>query len=248
MLSSGHEYDKMAASEVQHWWYITLHCQIYSTIKNRVASRNVDILDAGCGTGGLMQYLAKRGYAQVKGFDVSDYAIAHCRSKGLDVLQASLTDVAGVYAGQQFDVITCCDALYFLQTEQQKEVLVQLCRMLRPGGLLILNLPALELFSGIHDISVGIGKRYHHRMLPALLPASSYSYRYWPVCLSPFIAIARYRQRLRMASGGFQINSDVTQPGAVINSVLRLALRLEITLPAIIPFGSSLFVVLGKQH
>ena len=248
MLANKSEYDKMAAAEGRYWWYATLHNLIYSAIRNRFTSRDIAILDAGCGTGGLMLYLAKRGYAQIKGFDVSDYAIAHCRSKGLDVLQASLTDVASVYAGQQFDVITCCDTLYFLQTEQQKKVLVQLYSMLHPGGLLILNLPALELFSGIHDISVGIGKRYHHHMLPALLPASGYSYRYWPVCLSPFIAIARYRQRLHIARGGFQINSDVAQPGAVINSLLRFALRVEITLPAIIPFGSSLFVVLRKQN
>jgi SAM-dependent methyltransferase len=248
MLANKSEYDKMAAAEGRHWWYVTLHNLIYSTIKNRFTSRDIAILDAGCGTGGLMLYLTERGYALVNGFDVSDYALSHCRTRGLHVLPGSLTDAASVYAGQQFDVITCCDALYFIDAPQQKAVLAQLYSRLRPGGLLMLNLPALECFSGIHDISVGIGKRYHHRLLPALLPSASYSYRYWPVCLSPFIAMARYLQRQRMATGGFQINSDVAQPTPVINNVLRVALKVETMLPPVVPIGSSLFVVVSKEN
>lgn len=251
MLNNKTEYDKMAGAEQVHWWYSTLHGQVAKAISNHFnGRRDIDILDAGCGTGGLMVYLQKQGYKQLKGFDVSQFAVEHCRQKGLDVVKLSLSYTGTVFLPATKDVIICCDALYFLEIEEQKKVLRDFYTRLKPGGLLILNLPALDVFTGTHDISVGIKKRYHHNRLGMMLPVgvfkNGFSYRYWPVSLSPLIAFERYRQRRLMATGSYKTESDVSMPNSVVNGLLKLLLKAELNIPALFNFGSSLFVVVKK--
>lgn len=48
------------------------------------------VLELGCGTGGLLEYLTKKGLSVV-GIDISEYACKTCRNKGFDIVMASAT-------------------------------------------------------------------------------------------------------------------------------------------------------------
>ncbi|HLP20831.1 MAG TPA: class I SAM-dependent methyltransferase [Chitinophagales bacterium] len=252
MLGNRAEYDKMAAAETTHWWYTTLHGQVLKNLQRHFNfKKDIALLDAGCGTGGLMLYLKQQGYTNTQGFDISDDALTHCRKRNLMVSRLGLQQVGDFYKPQSVDAIICCDALYFLDFEQQQKVLQYFAAMLKPKGLLLLNLPALDVFSGTHDISVGIKKRYHHAMLYQLLPAhlglSSITFRYWPVAVSPVIALARARQRKKMNERASSAVSDVSLPGLAVNTLLKVILATEMQLPPVINFGSSLFVEVIKK-
>lgn len=54
MLAKEKEYIKMAKAERNHWWYRNLHYLVLDTIKNRFSRRDIAIIDAGCGTGGVI--------------------------------------------------------------------------------------------------------------------------------------------------------------------------------------------------
>ena len=57
MLDRPEEYEKMAEAEGVHWWYRTLHQMILSTLREFAHAETEPIIDAGCGTGGLIQFL-----------------------------------------------------------------------------------------------------------------------------------------------------------------------------------------------
>jgi SAM-dependent methyltransferase len=250
MLGNKEEYERMAEAEGKHWWYSSLHERVLRTIQKQFTGKEIELLDAGCGTGGLLIYLRNNGYRNLQGFDISEIAVAACERNKLPVFKTSLTQTADHFQPASKDVITCCDALYFLSFEEQKKTLADFYKILKPGGVMILNLPALKIFTGTHDLSVGIRERYHHRMLKELLPAYAagdrYSFRYWPVLLSPVVAAARALQRIRIKSGKYNAESDIDLPGAFVNGLLKGLMKLEMNYLPRINFGSSLFVTVRK--
>ncbi len=251
MLGNKDEYDRMAEAEGKHWWYITLHERVIKAIQKQFpGNKTISILDAGCGTGGLLIFLRNNGFSNLRGFDVSEFAEEACKRKNLDVFKASLTEVSAHFEPETMDVISCCDALYFLNLEDQKKTLEDFHNILKPGGILLLNLPSLKIFRGTHDISVGIRERYHHKKLKELLPEEAvkngFSYKYWPVLISPVIAVIRTYQRMKIRSGHYRVESDIKLPVSFINWILKGLMRLEMNLPQVIVFGSSLFVVVKK--
>lgn len=62
MLDRHEEYDRMAECEQKLWWYRALHERTVEAIRQRFGQQPLRILDAGCGTGGLMMYLREQGF------------------------------------------------------------------------------------------------------------------------------------------------------------------------------------------
>jgi SAM-dependent methyltransferase len=252
MLESPIEYERMAAVEQQHWWYRSLHTLVLRTIRRYYRDRHdVEILDAGCGTGGLLLFLQSRGYRHVRGFDLSEHATRNCHGRGLPVRQASLLDLQRLYEPQSVDVIVSTDTLYFLTPDDRREFVSQCVRVLRNGGLLLLNLPASEAFRGIHDLSVGIRDRFSRQDIRAWFAGSSWAKwhaMYWPFLLSPAVLAVRWWQRRRLRrSPNVAIVSDVDLPPRWLNRSLFAITRLENRCLPWKPFGSSLFVVAQKS-
>src|SRR5712671_3673589 len=147
MLDRTQEYTRMAAVEGTLWWYRALHHLVLDTIRSLLPAADPEILDAGCGTGGMALFLRAQGLRNVRGFDLSADAVAWCRKRDLDVRPGNLLDIGTLYPERSADVIVSNDTLYFLDHGQQESVVRQCAGILRPGGLLLLNLPALRAFA-----------------------------------------------------------------------------------------------------
>jgi SAM-dependent methyltransferase len=247
MLDRAHEYTKMAEVEGTLWWYQALHHLVLASIRAHAPAADPEILDAGCGTGGLMLFLRAHGLCRLRGFDLSEHAVAWCNKRDLDVRQGNLLDIGKLHAERSADVIVSNDTMYGIDHEQQASVVQQCAAILRPGGLLILNLPALRAFSGIHDVSVGIRNRFSRADTRRLFSGPSYELMrecYWPFLLSPLIYAARAAQRRTMRRHkDFTVQSDIALPPRWINKTLLALVRAENRLLSKKPFGSSLFVV-----
>jgi 2-polyprenyl-3-methyl-5-hydroxy-6-metoxy-1,4-benzoquinol methylase len=85
LLDRTEEYEKMAKVEKSHWLCRTLHNLVLDFIRRYRQNRDIVILDAGCGTGGLMHFLRGCGYRNLKGVDVSNVAVKWCHRRNLDV-------------------------------------------------------------------------------------------------------------------------------------------------------------------
>lgn len=251
MLDRKEEYEKMARVEQEHWWYRALHHLVLDSIRTNTSRNDISILDAGCGTGGLMLFLRQKGYTRVKGFDLSPHAVEICRGRGLDVEQCDLRDIAARYPRASADVIVSNDTLYVLDEQEGAELMGQCLDILRPGGLLILNVPALKAFRGIHDLSVGIVHRFSRCDLHKLFKQGRFHITrelYWPFLLSPLVYGARLWQRIKMRlARDYAICSDIDLPRPWLNRILWRMTLLENRLLPRKPFGSSLYLVLRKE-
>lgn len=250
MIDNRREYEVMAEVETNHWWYRILHSLVLEGIERELMSPNIHVLDAGCGTGGLIHSLKAAGYRQVKGFDLSPIAVDICQKKGLDVQLGSLNDIATIQAPSKFDVIISNDTLYYLSADQQLAFLKNANTRLNRGGLLLMNMPALAAFRGTHDRAVGILHRFNRLEVKELIQSAGFealTLRYWPLSLSPAIFVVRAWQRLKYDPASLiKPLSDLKSYSVLLNTLLYRLIRLEIRLARNTPFGSSLFTVLRR--
>lgn len=233
------------------WWYQILHEMILRQIRRRITPADKPaILDAACGTGGLISYLNRQGFSNVCGFDYSSHAVEFSLERGLNVSFGDLRKVAEFRPGMKYDVVICNDALYFLSDPEIEKALADFKAKLKPNGFLLINIHAHETFSGTHDVAVGSTRRF------VLADFSGYAnaagllikyYTYWPFALSLPIWVVRQWQKRQLRRGKIDVQkleSDVQYPGNFLNRILHLITRTEQSLLPRGPFGSSLFMVL----
>lgn len=251
MINQPNEYRLMATAEGFHWWYKHLHTKCFDVLFHNFSNQQIKILDAGCGTGGLMAFLKDRGYQNIKGFDLSEIGVKFCLNRDLDVWHQDIKTLKlGINEGC-FDSIFSCDTLCYLSEEEIRIYFNNCYDLLNVGGLLIINLPALKSFSGIHDIAVGIKQRFVRENLISLFTCDKYEIiqcQYWPFLISPFIYIVRLYQRIKLyLRPNSKIESDIKLPSKSINWLLYIICRFDQSfLRNVSPFGSSIFLVLRK--
>lgn len=152
------EYHTIYTVEIQHWWYSGMRRITLAMLEETYGRRtDLRILDAGSGTGGALDYLSRFGY--VTGVDYSPIALDFCRARGLPRLgQASVTALP--FAAASFDLVTSFDVLYHRAVGDYHDALREFHRVLRPGGRLLLRLPAYDLLRGRHDVVIHTARRF----------------------------------------------------------------------------------------
>jgi SAM-dependent methyltransferase len=248
------EYHVMAEVETNHWWYRTLRHAIYKKITEAFgADKHISILDAGCGTGGTMLSLKNREYVDISGFDISAVAVDICKRRQLNVFQEDIRKALVRFDESGFDVIVCTDILYFLTLDEVEKVLMRFSLLLKPDGILLINVPALKAFRGIHDVAVGITYRYSKKTIESLFSSTDMLIRemyYWPFLLSKPILFARMYQRLKLAlNKETAVESDLKLYSNTVNTALFWLNRLESAIFGKRRFiGSSLFICACKKN
>jgi SAM-dependent methyltransferase len=241
----------MAEVESQLWWYKALHEKILNTLRYLPLPLSAPVLDAGCGTGGLMSVLTNAGFSNVSGFDISPAAAAICQERGFPIKILGIQDIGKAYEQSSCSAIISSDVLCYLTPEETPACLREIKRTLLPGGYLILNLPAYREFSGIHDKSVGITTRTSERLIRQQLTDASFQIvelHHWPFILAPVIFLTRLKQRLTLRIfPDCTIKSDIDLPSPFINRLLFMLANEESRLGKLRCLGSSVFVVARKD-
>ncbi|MBM4436678.1 MAG: homoserine O-acetyltransferase [Actinobacteria bacterium] len=97
---------------------------------------DANVLDLGCGNGGLLRRLGARGHARCMGVELSEPAIIACAQRGLDVVQADLNDGLGAFGAGQFDVVVLSHTL-----QAVRNVVGVMDEILRVGRRCIVSFP-----------------------------------------------------------------------------------------------------------
>jgi len=243
-------YNEMFAVEDKHWWYVGLH-DLILLLSNRFFPRqSLNILDAGCGTGGLISILSSARH-RVEGIDYSEDAIAFCHKRGLEkVFKADINN--WIPTPNSFDLIVSMDVLCHKWVHDEIRVLKTLAGGLKNNGLMMLNYPAYPILSRHHDEVVMIRERYTEKTLNKYLSNAGLE----PVILSyrlphAFIFLIFLRIYESIKANTLEAKSDIADiPSQFINQALIKIVKLEnqaIARGVSIPFGSSLFVVVRKK-
>lgn len=231
----------MAAVEESHWWYRALRLRVVSDLAADGLRDGDAVLDAGCGTGGTWRALRRRWPGlDYTGLDPAEAALASARDAGAPRLSRGGLDEPLPVSEQR--AILSLDTLYYAADE--RSALRRLRQALRPGGCLLLNLPAFECARGRHDEAVGVTRRYRRGRVAALLSEAGFAVErceYWNAALFP-IALA-WRMATRSAAG--EPRSDLAMPPAALNATLESWLSLEGRLGRLVPppFGLSIYAV-----
>lgn len=240
-----HEYETMRAAEDRHWWYVTLHQLAWHALEGRVPAGG-RILDAGCGTGGMLAFLRARNSAwHLDGIDASPKAVSHCLDRGLTTVRQGGVHELPFNEGT-FDAVVCLDVLYHERVEETRS-LEEIVRVLKPGGVLVLNLPAFNCLRGSHDVAVCGVRRYKACHVRSLLEGHTLKIEmmhYWNAW--PMLPMLLWRWWSR----GGTVNrngmvSDVVSPPTWLNSLLMFLAKMDAHLchRLGIPFGSSVFAL-----
>jgi SAM-dependent methyltransferase len=239
------EYQNMHAAEERMWWYRAAHRNLLVALSGSLRP-GVAILDAGCGTGGLLSKLRTNAPgAALFGIDLDHGAATLARDKsGAELTIGSINELP--YAENAFDIIVSADVLCHRSVDEPA-ALAALRRCLRPGGTLVLNLPAFEWLKSGHDDAVHTVRRYMRSDVNRLLAATGFSpvrTYYWNSLLFPLMVL---RRKLLARSHGAQ--SDVMDYPLPVELAFRVITRMEHELQRVgirLPFGGSVIAVATK--
>ncbi|MBI4665166.1 MAG: methyltransferase domain-containing protein [Nitrospinae bacterium] len=236
------EYETMFLVEEGHWWYQGLHNLAETMIRSEAP---IKMLDAGCGTGKLLDILAD---LKPVGFDFSPDAIKLSRKRNAPNLAlASITDIP--FKNASFDAAVSMDVLCNLNEADGLKALKDMRATLKPGGLLLINLPAFEFMRGDHDRAVHIKRRFTKKELETMLEAAGFKIdmiTYRNIFLFPPAFLVRTFQRFFPAKNP---KSDLGLPPAIVNGFFKNILFFEnrlIRLGVTFPFGLSVFCAARK--
>ncbi len=179
------------------------------------------VLDAGCGEGRLALLIANRGY-QVSGFDPSGESLKQARERnpGLTFWSGKMDSIP--VPDQSFDAVISGEVLEHL--EDDRAAVREIYRVLKPGGLAIVSVPADPLKWSIDDEWSGHKRRYTEPGLEKIFQDAGFQKEKirrwgWPVIWS--YAYFYYIPRLRRKT---QAGPQAALPAGLKDSRLIRAL------------------------
>lgn len=240
------EYDKMFALEGRYWWFVGRRRLALSLLYKHAspASRDrLNMLDLGCGTGALLAETAPT----IDGFGVdrSELALKRCRERGLTELALADGERLPLQDGA-FDGVIALDIFEHIAADRQ--ALCEAFRVLRPGGVLVLSVPAFSWLWGPHDVALHHHRRYRLPEVRERLCAAGFEMRqtsYAVFLLFPLVVLRRAFEKLRRG----EARASLPRVPGWLNRILIWILQLEarwIVGGARLPWGSSVVAVAIK--
>ena len=241
-------YSEYYEIESTHWWF-TGRRRIFATMLDRYAGLDDRrrMLDLGCGTGTMLQFL--QGWGRPIGADVDDSAVTFCRQRGCGVLVRCAAE-ALPFANEALQVITAFDLLEHVADE--KRVLKELYRVCQRGGKFMATVPAYDFLWGRQDEISKHQRRYTAPVLRTRVVNAGFvplKVSYLNTFLFPIIAIVRLFRRLwgifRPATEEVCVSDFSMTSAGRLNDLLGWLFALEASLLARInlPWGVSILVV-----
>jgi SAM-dependent methyltransferase len=230
------------------WWFAALHANL-ALLCDRTGgdAAGRKLLDAGCGTGGLLARLsATLPDRAAIGLDADRFACERAHAKSGRPVCAGSVD-ALPFADGAFGAIVSADVLCHRDVDE-RAALAQFHRVLCEEGVLILNLPAYSWLMSAHDRAVANVRRYTRRRVAFLLEGAGFRLlfaSYWNTFLFPVMVVTR---KLRWESDGAA--SDVKLQAPPVEALCRVATGLEHALlrrGLRLPFGGSVIAVAAKR-
>lgn len=239
------EYYKMYKLEEKHFWFLGKRFFTDSVLAKH--KRKIKrVLDIGCGTGGMTKYLQK--YGVCLGLEKSPLAAGLAKKRGVKVVTGEAENLP--FAENQFDLATLFDVLYHREINNPEKALSQANRVLKPGGLILVNDSAFNFLKSSHDKLLHGKRRFTLNQMKRMLKRNGFevlkaSYVYFSIFPAVFIRRLFLEKVLKWGDG----SSDVREMNRFLNSIITFIIRFEAYLLRFIsfPWGSSI-LVLGQKN
>jgi SAM-dependent methyltransferase len=240
----------MFEAEDRHWWYVGNHGNFLQILRSKnILGKGIMMLDAGCGTGGWLQFLKNSCDVCETGIDNRETALEYAGTRtGLNLVSGDINTYT--FNEASFDLITCFDVIYHRDVDDE-HVVRNFNKYLKNEGHLLLTVPAYSFLYGKHDRAVHAKKRYTRKQIRRLLEKNGFEIvkLSYSVCLLfPFALIKRIIDKVIPAKKGG--HNELKMPGKMINRLFLSAMRAENFLLRYIPapFGLSVLALAKKRR
>lgn len=231
-----------AEEDRAHWWFLGRRAVILAEMARRLPGHRVRLAELGCGSGGMLEALARFGAAV--GVETDPVLRARAAERGLDVRAGALPDHIPLRAGE-WDAVCLFDVLEHVEAETGA---LDACRhLLAPDGLLFVTVPAYAWLWSRHDELLGHRRRYTAARLRRVAEAAGFAVvraTYFNALLAPAIMAARLARSALRRPG-----HDLARPAPFVNRALAACFASEARLLRWLspPFGISVLLVARRS-
>lgn len=231
-------YDRMAEHDATHWWYVARRQILSRLIATEIMPpKGARILEVGCGTGHNFGMLGAFGTIDAIEIDEGARDVAESRL-GRPILTAPLPGLDGIEDGT-YDIVALLDVLEHIVEDEAS--LASIRSKLKPGGRILLTVPANPWMWSAHDTAHHHHRRYTPDSLKAVAAKAGlkvHMMSYFNSLLFPVAAVARL---IGKAMG--KQTSDDQMPSAPVNAILTRIFGLEAHLVGRVPLPAGVSIV-----
>ena len=249
------DYSDLFELEENLWWFVGMRAITAAVLNPFCREKTLArILDSGCGTGGMLSWLARYDESgRLFGLDVAKDAVDFCQKRGYQtIVQASAIELP--FPDAAFDLVTSFDVLVQLPGKSSDVIAMrEMHRVLKPGGVAFVRVPAYPWMMSGHDKALGTQRRYTRPELETKLTDNGFRVvraTYANTILLPLAIVRRLVfKRFGLADDGSDVKplpKSVAWLHRVFAGVLRFeasVIQRRINLPA----GLSLICVVTKD-
>ena len=240
------EYLKLAEVEDRMWYFRALHDHVRQSLAAMNLAPGSRVLDAGCGTGGLI--IRARQWPQQFSWVGIDFMALACQlarercGAEVDIREANITALP--FADATLDAVISLDVVSMVYDPEV--AVAEFFRVLRPGGVAVINLPAYMWMWSYHDDAVHTKRRYTRREVADLVRTAGFTVpllTHWNSLLFPLVWA---RRKLFRSDAD---TSDVKEYPGPLDAILGGIMSLElawIRMGGIWPWGTSVLAVARK--
>lgn len=227
--------------EDHYWWFVARRRLALALLTPQKGAR---VLDVGCGTGVVSREI--QAFGEPISLDFSDLALRYCQRRGL----TACVKADGARLPLQDSTVDAVIGLdIFEHIEDDRAAFAEAFRSLKPGGQLVLSVPAFAFLWGPHDVALHHFRRYRLAEVRAKLEALGFiveTCSYSVFLLFPVVVLTRILEKLRRGPARASLP---TVPPWLNRLLIKLQdvesgwiVRSRLTLP----WGSSVIAVARK--
>jgi SAM-dependent methyltransferase len=236
------EFKKMYNAEKSFWWFRAKN-MLVSYLADKYFLTDGMYLDTGCGTGSNLEILSNKGFSL--GIDSSKDAINWCAKRNIGHLIIAAAENLPFKEGC-FDGAVALDALEHI--DDDRGVLAEIHRSLKPGGCVIITVPAYGFLWGSHDKALGHVRRYSKSGINLICRESGFKVLRSTHFLGSLFPLMMLTRLLHKFSSEKTYTVSYDWPGW-LNILLLSVVRLELLFIKHfdVPFGTTIAVVALKS-
>lgn len=231
-------YERMAQHDASHWWYVARRKILSDLITREIKPpKGARILEVGCGTGHNFGMLGSFGHVDAIEIDEGAREVAEGRL-GRPILTAPLPGLDGI-EDASYDMIALLDVLEHIGEDEAS--LASIRKKLKPGGRLLLTVPANPWMWSAHDLAHHHQRRYTIASLQAVVRKAGLKVELMTHFNSLLFPVAAVMRLIGKATG--KTESDDKMPSAGVNAVLERVFRIERHLVGRVPLPAGVSII-----
>lgn len=238
-------YKDLYQLEDAHWWHRAKRLYAMTILRSAINKFPLRILDVGCGTGKNVEVF--RAFGTTEGIDIAPEAIAYCRKRGINAVRIG-DAVNTKYPNHSFDAVLLFD---ILEHADDHAVLKEMHRIVKPGGLILMTVPAYTWLWSRWDDVLHHKRRYTAKSLRHVLVqhyfsvvkiSFLFSFLVFPALCIRFVKKLLYKNKF--------YPSDFVLSAPIINTLLFFLCQGELAILKYgsIPFGTSIIAIAKKEN